>query len=289
VIGKAACRGAATIVNAIATGKGAAFGITLEIDAVVEIEEGPGGIRLSGSGEGHELVEGCVRAIASKAAPKKQFQGEVHIKSDIPVSRGLKSSSAASNAVVLATARALGAELSDMDLVLAGIEESIKAGVTITGAFDDASACFLGGVVVTNNRTFNILHRGNLDPDLEIILHVPDRRIAKSSLKNLDFSPIANQVEKAVDLALAGEYLKAMEVNSRAYSKVLDVSEDVAELARKKGALAAGISGTGPATAIVCDRAEAGNVMTALKRQEGAILRARINDTPAREVVPRLL
>ena len=30
--------------------------------------------------------------------------------------------------------------------------------------------------------------------------------------------------EKALDLALRGDYLKAMEVNSRAYSKVLDVS-----------------------------------------------------------------
>jgi len=288
MIGKAACRGAATIVNAIATGKGAAFGITLEVDAIVDLERGKDDIVLRGSDEGNDLISGCVRAVARKALGNSDVSGEVHIQSDIPISRGLKSSSAVSNAVVLATARALGANLTDTDLILTGIEESMRAGVTITGAFDDASACFFGGAVVTDNKRFTVLHRGTMDQDLEIILHVPDRRISKASVKGLDFSSISKDVEKAFKLALSGEYLKAIEVNSRAYAKVLDVSEDIAHIARKNGALAAGISGTGPATAIICDRAEVGVVLKALQKEEGSLLRAHINDTPAREV-PRLL
>lgn len=289
MIGKGACRGAATIVNAIATGKGAAFGITLETDAVVELSKGPGEIILAESPEGGDLVAGCIRSVASKAPGRSDVHGEVHVRSDIPISRGLKSSSAVSNAVVLATNRALGAGLSDMDLVLAGIEESVKAKVTITGAFDDASACYFGGVVATDNRTFTILHRARMDPDLNVLLHVPDRRISKESVKGLDFSPIRRDVEKAFELALNGEHLKAMELNSRAYSKVLDVSEEVAQDARKKGALAAGISGTGPATAIVCEPSAVGQIMGVLEKHGGKVLRAHINDTPATEVVPRLL
>jgi shikimate kinase len=288
MIGKAACKGAATIVNAIATGKGAAFGITLEVDATVELEQGIGPIEVRDTDEGKDLVVGCVQATAAKLVGGQELTGEVHVRSEIPISRGLKSSSAVSNAVVLATTRALGKDLPDMDIVLTGIEQSIKAGVTITGAFDDASACYFGGAVVTDNRSFTILQRGSLDEDLEVILHVPERRISKASIKGLDFSPIKKEVEKALDLALRGDYLKAMEVNSRAYAKILDVSEDVAELARKKGALAAGISGTGPATAIVCDRAQVGEILSALQRVEGAVIRAHINDVPAREVVPRL-
>jgi shikimate kinase len=287
--GVAACRGAATIVNAIATGKGAAFGITLEVNASVELREGAGDIVLKGSTEGQGLVASCVRAIVGRTDRNLKVHGEAIVKSEIPISRGLKSSSAVSNAVVLATARAIGSKLSDMDLILAGIEECIKAGVTITGAFDDASACFLGGVVATDNRGFAILHRGTMDPDLEMLLHVPDKRITKASVKGLDFGPIRKEVDRAFELALNGEYLKAMELNSRAYSKVLDVSEDIAELARKKGALGAGISGTGPATAIVCSRADASDILSALSREEGTVLRARMNETPAREVAPRLL
>lgn len=288
MIGKAACRGAATIVNAIATGKGAAFGISLETDALVELEQGPGEILLSDSAEGQDLAAGCVRAVASRSTVK-ELRGSVKVRSEIPISRGLKSSSAVSNAIALATARGVGSKMQDMELILAGIEESIKAGVTITGAFDDASACFMGGVVVTNNRSFTVLSRGSLDPDLDILIHVPERRISKASVKGLDFGPIRAKVEHALDLALKGEYIKAMEVNSRAYSKVLDVSEDIAELARKKGALGAGISGTGPATVVVCSRADTHEIWNALEREEGVVLRAKVNDTPAREVVPRLL
>jgi len=287
--GLAACRGAATIVNAIATGKGAAFGITLEVNASVDLLDGAGDIVLKGPTEGQGLVASCVRAVVERTDRNLKVHGEAVVKSEIPISRGLKSSSAVSNAVVLATANAIGSKLSDMDLILAGIEESIKAGVTITGAFDDASACFLGGVVATDNRDFAILHRGTMDPDLEMLLHVPDKRITKASVKGLDFGPIRKEVDRAFDLALNGEYLKAMELNSRAYSKVLDVSEDIAELARKKGALGAGISGTGPATAIVCSRADAPDILSALSREEGSVLRARMNETPAREVAPRLL
>lgn len=287
MIGKAACRGAATIVNAIATGKGAAFGISLETDAIVEIEEGKGDVSVKESSEGHDLVAGCVRSIATKAAGK-EVRGEVHIRSEIPISRGLKSSSAVSNAVVLATARALGKDVQDMVLILAGIEESVKAGVTVTGAFDDASACFMGGVVLTNNRSFTVLGQGHLDPDLEVLLHVPDRKITKASVKSLDFSPITVQIERAFDLAIRGEYLKAMELNSKAYAKVLDVSEEVAEAARLNGALGAGISGTGPATTVVCSRTDVGTLTKVLGRFDGSILRARINNTPAKEVAPRL-
>ncbi len=287
MIGRAACRGAATIVNAIATGKGAAFGISLETDAIVEIADGFGPIELKDSGESADLVVRCVRATASKLL-KKEVKGEVHVRSDIPVSRGLKSSSAVSNAVVLATARAVGSEMSDMDILLTGIDESIKAGVTITGAFDDASACLLGGVVVTNNRSFSILNQGSMDPDIEVIIHVPDRRITKASVKDLDFSSIRGKVEEALNLALRGEFLHAMEINSKAYSRVLGVSEEVAEIARKSGALAAGISGTGPATVALCQHGETINVHRAFEREGGAVIRARINDAPAKGVTPRL-
>ncbi|MEM2891297.1 MAG: shikimate kinase [Thermoplasmata archaeon] len=287
MIGRAACRGAATIVNAIATGKGAAFGISLETDVVAHLEPGRGDILTTEGDEGGNLVAGCVRAVASKAG--KEVHGRVTIRSEIPISRGLKSSSAVSNAVGLATARALDANLTDMELIMAGIEESIKAGVTITGAFDDAAACYLGGVVVTNNRSFTILGRGRMDPDLSVVIHVPERRITKASIKGLDFSPIRAKVEEAFDLAMKGSYMKAMELNSRAYAKVLDVPEDAAEAARRHGALAAGISGTGPATVALCSHTEASAVVRALEALGGAVLRARINETPAPEVVPRLL
>lgn len=287
MISKAACRGAATIVNAIPTGKGAAFGITLEADAEVRLLNEGDGITYVGPDEGATLVTGCVAA-ALKGAGLGGRGAQVRVESDIPISRGLKSSSAVSNAVVLAATKATGAHVDDLGVVMTAVGESMAAGVTITGAFDDAAACYFGGAVVTDNRERRILSTGRMDPTLSVIIHVPDRRISKASVKKLDFGPARPDIEKAVKHALAGEYTKAIEINSRACSRVLGLSEEVAELARKNGAVASGISGTGPATVVLARREDEARLMRALEGADGKVLRAAVNDTPAPEVVPRL-
>lgn len=287
MIGRAACRGAATIVNAIPTGMGAAFGITLEADAEVRIQEGPGAVRF-GPEEGADLIAGCVEAVLKRAGLEGRG-AEVRVESDIPVSRGLKSSSAVSNAVVLATTRAVKLPLDDTRVLGSAIDESLRAGVTVTGAFDDAAACYFGGAVVTDNRARRILSRGRMDPSLSVLIHVPEKRIIKSVVKNLDFAPARPKVEEAFRLALAGDYAKAIEVNSRACSKVLGISEEVAELARSNGAVASGISGTGPATVALVRPGDEDRLRRLLeKRSDGTVLTASLNLTPAPEVEPRL-
>lgn len=288
MIGDAGCRGAATIVNAIPTGRGAAFGITLEVDARVELLDDER-IIVDGPTEGIGLVQGCVGAVL-RAKGAAHRGARVRLWSDIPISRGLKSSSAASNAVVLATVRATGSKAEDMWVVSTAVDESLKAGVTVTGAFDDASACYFGGAVVTDNRERRILARGRMDPSLSVIVHVPEGRIPKSSVKGLDFGPARADSEKALSHALAGEYARAMEINSKACSKVLGLSEEVAELARASGAVAAGLTGTGPATVVLSRREDEPKLKRMLERRfEGTVIVAAVNDLPATEVVPRLL
>jgi shikimate kinase len=284
----AGCRGAVTIVNAIATGNGAAFGVDLETDVAVELLEGEDEVYLDGEPDGLGLVAGCVHS-AARLPGVSHMGARVKVRSEIPISKGLKSSSAASNALVLATAKAAGTGVDDAGILDMAIDESVKAGVTITGAFDDASACFSGGWVATDNRARTVLARGHIDPTLVVIIHVPERSISKSSLKGKDFGHISAKVEAAFDLAMKGEFLRAMELNSAAYAEILDVPEDAAHAARGAGALAAGISGTGPATAAVARKADAKSVEDAMSRLGGKVIVTRPNDVPSRKVVPRLL
>jgi shikimate kinase len=286
--GRAASRGAATIVNAIACGRGAAFGVTLEADASLELEQGDGDIVIDGAKGGAELVSGCVRATASRME-MGPVHGRVRICSDIPVSRGLKSSSAVSNVVVLATARALGKDIDDSELLRIAIDESIRAGVTVTGAFDDAAACYFGGLVVTDNTARKVLKTGSLDQELTVVLHVPDTKIAKSSIRRARFEDLSEEFKKALDLAMKGEYAKAMEANSKATARALDLSDAASAAAREAGAYAAGITGTGPASVALCGRQEVGEVERAFSRFDGRIIRAELNTIPSREVAPRLL
>jgi shikimate kinase len=288
MIGTAACRGAATIVNAIACGKGAAIGISLETNVHLKLEHAEGDITVEGSPEGMELVVACVRAVAAKAG-YGETSGRATIRSNIPISRGLKSSSAATNAVALAASRAFGIDLTDEALLDIAIDESIKAYVTVTGAFDDAAACFHGGVVVTDNVGRRILKSDSVAEELEVVVHVPTRQIRKSEVDKGMFANHRDRFEDALRLAMKGEYAAAIDLNSMLCSEILDVPNDVAEAARENGAYAAGITGTGPATVILCRHDRLRDVIDHIEPYEGEILRAMLNDTCSREVIPRLL
>ena len=115
MMGKAVSHGAATIVNAIALGKGAAFGIDLRTTAEVELEPG-GEIKvLMDEEEDPTLAVRCVEKVLSRFAPDDHLGAVVRTRSEIPISRGLKSSSAAANAIVLATLDALSVDLDGLE------------------------------------------------------------------------------------------------------------------------------------------------------------------------------
>ena len=82
---------------------------------------------------------------------EKSFGAKIKTQSNIPIARGLKSSSVAANATALATTAALGKTLDDLEIIKLGVEAAFDAKVTVTGAFDDACASYFGGIVITDN------------------------------------------------------------------------------------------------------------------------------------------
>ena len=103
------------------------------------------------------------------------------------------------------------------------------------------------------------------------------------------FAGHRSEFDEALRLALKGDYAEAMRLNSRLCSEILDVSNEVAESAMDSGAKAAGITGTGPATVILCRTDRAADIVGSIDDGGAEILRARLNNTCSREVVPRLL
>jgi shikimate kinase len=102
----ALAHGAATIVNAIALGKGAAFGVDIWTKAEVELTSEAGFFSVQIDSDPNEntlLVEKTVIRVMQKFGLEKTFGAKIRTQSNIPVARGLKSSSAAANATALAT------------------------------------------------------------------------------------------------------------------------------------------------------------------------------------------
>ena len=261
--------GAATIVNAIATGRGAAFGIDLRTEAWVELNDsGRVDVVIEGfQGESDELVRRCV--LNTLDLFRSSGRGaKVTTRSQIPISRGLKSSSAAANAVVMATIRALGEELDDLEAIRIGTRSAIEAKVSITGAFDDACASLLGGIVLTDNTGQQLIRRERMPEGRKVLIHVPKFQIRKGGLPLQRIRSLSKLVDVAFAEAMAGRYTEAMMLNSLCYSAALELDTKVMIKALENGALAAGLSGTGPATAILVEERDAESMLSVLDGKE---------------------
>ena len=284
---EAIAHGAATIVNAIALGEGAAFGVDLWTKAEVKLTDEATIVRgeiTSDPAESTLLIEKTVARVFQHFRVERQFGAKVKTSSNIPIARGLKSSSAAANAVALATVAALAEELDDLAIVNLGVDAAFDAKVTVTGAFDDACAAYFGGVVVTDNLNRKLLQRFPLPEGLTVLFHVP---VKKAYTGNTDVNRlvmIKHMVKIAFEEAMKGNFWMALTLNGVVYSSALGYDNSVATHALSAGALAAGLCGKGPAVTAVVPDEKLDTVKAALRSHEGKVLEAHFNSLKARVV-----
>jgi len=253
---RAVVHGAVSIVNAIPTGLGAALGVDLttiveaelfesnkrELDLEVKVEDE--------KIEDTVLLEKTVNKLLNIVGEEK---AGIHldIYSNIPVARGLKSSSAVSDAVVLAVSRLLGIRLNFIEAVNLAVDACMEAGVTITGAFDDAVTCMIGGVNVTDNYEREILTHWNIEEDLSILISIPEEKTYTRELNVDIFKNIRTLSSRAVTLALNGLIWDAMIINGFIIASALNIDYRPMLAVLKKNILACGVSGKGPAIVAV--------------------------------------
>jgi shikimate kinase len=115
-----------------------------------------------------------------------------------------------------------------------------------------------------------------------VVFLVPERRIIKSSLRHDDFLPIKEEVKAAFELAREGNVARAITLNGRAYAPILGVDNGPADAAIAAGAWAAGMTGTGPAIAVLVTDEASEAVLAALAPFQGSLVRTGINTAPAR-------
>ena len=252
---RASASSAITVINAFSTGKGGAVGIDLWTRAEVKLTgEGLKG-RIVVRGEelkDYRLVNAVVETFRELTG--EEFGVEFYVDSEIPVGMGLKSSSAAANALSKVLTLELGLDLEDMEIVRLGVKAARKAGVTLTGAFDDACASYFGSLCLTDNRSDEVLSMTEVEKT-PVVLLLSERKVLTESLSTRDFSVIAPYVEGAFKLALRGEWRKALVLNGLIYSTYLGYSPEPIKVALELGALP-GLSGKGPAFFALTDEPE---------------------------------
>jgi shikimate kinase len=301
----AICNGAATIVAAFACGKGGAYGIGLENRTTVELD-GSRKVKSIVNGKpgvGIKLAEASVKRALKRF--NQRFTGaRVVTETDIPTASGLKSSSVAANSIVLATIGAIALERGEIrlrrlnkskssqeiwigdrevtpeEIINIGIDAAFDAKVTVTGALDDASASFLGGYTLTDNLCRRIEYHGGMEESLKVLIHVPKRKIYSGKIDVRCLKPLKKEVKMIWDEARAGRIYSAITMNGMIHSAAFNLDLEPTLRALEAGAIAAGLSGTGPAT-VALTRGNPAAIMKAWKKIGGNVIQTTINNQKA--------
>ena len=274
---RAIVHGAISIVNAIATGKGSALGISLKVTAEVELQKGHG-LRFITGRNGDRLIKNIIQ----KTIPKETIESNmisIRVDSEIPIGYGLKSSSAVSNAIVLACSQiAREEDINDNTILEVAALSSLEAKVSLTGAYDDATACYFGGFTVTDNYSRRLIRKERAPENLYAIIILP------SSTTRGDVRKLRNLSDIFIDafrFAESGQYWKAMQLNGVLASAALSSSYAPAMAAMERGALSASISGNGPSIAAVGNEDAIEPIVGALSKYDGEIIVSKVNNEKA--------
>lgn len=277
--------GSATVINAISTGSGSAFGIKLYVTAEVGLTSS----KVECTSErtvNPKLMEICVNKVINHYSVDTGIK--VHTDSTLPVASGLSSSSATSNAVVMATSALISEEfglepMSDLEILNTAIDASLEAGVTITGAFDDASASYFGGLTITNNVERKIIQRKDMEKQ-NILIYMPDRK-SLTAQSNVDRMKLLSPwVDMAYQKAVKGDVYEALTLNGILYCAALGFDPNIALDALDAGALASGLSGTGPSFVTVVNDECQDRVHEALNNYPGRVIATQVDNNGTRVV-----
>ena len=274
--------GSATIINAIATGFGSAFGIGLDIEC--DAKSTSDSITCSNDvGADTTLMELCARKVFNHYnIDDNDFGISLKTKSTLPMASGLSSSSASSNAIVKATSLIIAEEfdlkpLDDLEIVNMAIDASLEAGVTITGSFDDATASYFGGVVVTDNKNREFIIRERME-DHSILVYMPNY-YSKSGDSDVNrMKLLAPLVKEAFDMVCNKEYFKALTLNGLLYSATLGFDSTIAIDALSAGAIASGLSGTGSSFVAIVDDDSIDEVKESWDKYEGNVIETQVDN-----------
>ena len=267
--------GAISIVNAVATGYGSAMGISLNVKVEIISKKGSGLIFQKGGGS--LMIKKIIYdLLQSKYINNNQLL--ININSEVPSGMGLKSSSAVSNAVALACVSLTNKEISDEFVLNSAIDASLYAKTTITGAYDDSTACYYGGFVTTDNYKRKIWKRENSPTNISAVIFLPNNK-KRGDVARLKL--LSDIYLEAFQLAYSGQYWKAMTLNGVLTSALLSNSYTITRMCLENGALAASISGNGPAIAAVVRESDVQKIKSVLSSLDGRVIISRTNNQKA--------
>lgn len=245
MIGRA--HGVVSLLNGTLCGTGCSLAVEGGVEAAWQWRKGsPGEVEMAG-GPDDRLACAVHRFLG------RHEGASVVTRSVWPPARGLKTSSSAAAAMLRAAAGLEGQALVD-----AAVACSRAAGVTLTGAWDDQWAVTMPGAHLVDNAHGHSIAVLAVAP-VPVAVWVPDATIPKAQAAQVPVPDSAKKEAHAIcELLRDADIAEAMDRNGRLVHGLyaaagLPVDDRPVRAAREAGALAASVTGTGPAVAALFD------------------------------------
>jgi len=181
----------------------------------------------------------------------------VHVDSQIPRASGLKSNSAVAVALIHAVKKFLGLDDDPVDSARLAAVITRAHGSSITGAFDDASAAILGGIVLTDNKSMSIIKHLRAG-DFTVV--ITGYRESKNLMGIDRLRALSSIYTPLFEMARNGDVWRAATINGILVAESLGYYRalETISAALRLGALASGVSGNGPSIYAVFKPGEEG-------------------------------
>ena len=276
VLGAGSANGGISLLHAFGLGKGCSAGI--ELSTRVSIVEGPNRGIL---GDHHRLLEAVISTWSSEGLPNHgafYWKGE----SNVPIGQGLKSSSALACAALRALDSISWTGLSDDEIADLAVTSQKIAKCSITGSLDDAWSSLRCGWKLVDPElpaSQSVLLEGEMDSGLEVLIGLRGTR--SSTLSREKFSENSHLFERSLASIVNGAPLEALSANGLA---VAASTEDFDALricnhSIASGAIASGVSGSGPAIAVICYEGDKDKIIANLSDTGMDVISTRFSTT----------
>ena len=248
VLGSGRSNGAISILHALGSGRGCSVGIKLETQVQIvnqsnEVTDDSHGLLAS--------VEYCWREQGLPIPDKFGW----NVESTVPIGQGLKSSSALSCAALRALNSYAWTGLSNSEIADLSAKSQLMSNCAITGSMDDNWASLEPGWKLVDpslGASDSIIIQGEVDDSLSVLVCLRGKRSREISLTR--FSEQSQIFERSLASIMSGAALDCLSSNGMAVSAATGDHEAlrISNLCIASGAVASGISGSGPAIAVVC-------------------------------------
>ncbi|MCS7122195.1 MAG: shikimate kinase [Archaeoglobaceae archaeon] len=258
---------AGTVLNAVATFIGSAFPVDLKTKVFLEITD---------EKENYVVLKDqkFKSNLADEILKNFNINARIYVESNIPQGSGLGSSSAFANALIIAASRALGIKISSYEILKLNAEASIRAGVSYTGALDDAAASLLAKLVITDNKNMKILKEERIQGYVAVLLPRFKRgKIDVESMRRESW-----KLKKAIELAMSSRFCEAMVENTKFYCNFIGYPLEIAEVLWKNK-ICCGLSGNGPSFCAIGSKDDV-NLASELWKDFGEVIISKIPEDP---------